>query len=220
MLQSGPGPWLTIVGVSGNVRHEGLDRPVRPEVYVPYAQASVGSIVVLLRASGDPSALTAAVKAQVWTLDRDLPLDGVRPLTAALADAVGEPRLRMLLLNGFAAVALLLAALGIYGVTAYSVARRTRDIGVRLALGARRSDVLRFVLAEGLRPTLWGGAVGLVAAFALTRALRRLLFGVTALDPLTYTIAAIVLVFAALLAAYVPARRAARIDPVIALRVE
>jgi len=220
MLQSGPGPWLTVVGVSGNVLHERLDRAARPEVSVPYSQAAVGSMIVLVRTRGDAAALTAGAKAQVWALNPDLPLDGVRPLAHALTDAVSEPRFRMWLLNGFAALALLMAALGIYAVTAYTVTRRTRDIGVRMALGAKRSDVLRLVLGDGLRPVLWGGVAGLAASFWLTRAIGRLLFGVTPVDPLTYTAAVSVLLAAAFLAAYLPARRASRIEPVIALRVE
>jgi putative ABC transport system permease protein len=222
MLRSGPGPWLTIVGVVGNVRHHELERPPQPEVYVPYAQSPVESMVMLLRTGtgGDPAARLPEVKAAIWALDRDLPFANAGPIDDLLFDASAQHRFRALVLGAFAALALGLAAIGIYGVMSYSVQRRNRDIGVRVALGAQSRDIFRLILGEGLILTVVGLAAGVAASLALSRMLAGLLFGVTATDPLTFAGAAAVLLLVAFLASYLPARRAARLDPLAVLRLE
>ncbi|MPZ19617.1 MAG: FtsX-like permease family protein [Luteitalea sp.] len=220
MLRNGPGPWLTIVGVVGNVQHHELAQPPQPEVYVPYAQASVESMVVLLRTGADPAALLPEAKAAIWALDRDMPLDGAGLLSDLLFDASAQQRFRALVLSAFAVLALGLATIGIYGVMSYSVARRNRDIGVRVALGAQSRDILHMILREGLALTAIGLVAGVAASLALSQMLAGLLFGVTATDPLTFAGAAAVLTVVALVASYVPARRAARLDPIAVLRLE
>jgi len=220
MLRSGPGPWLTVVGVVGDLRYHGLDQPVADEIYVPYSQAPVESMVVLARAAGDARAAVTAIKAQIWAIDRDLPLDGAGPMADAVDASVAGPRFRMLLLNGFAALALLLAAIGVYGVIAYSVSQRTRDIGVRLALGAQGRDVVRMIVLEGLRFAAWGVAAGLATAVVLGRLLSGLLFGVEPTDPVTFAAVTALLVATVVVACYVPARRATRVDPIEVLRAE
>ncbi|MDE3156208.1 MAG: ABC transporter permease [Acidobacteriota bacterium] len=219
-LLSGAGPWLTVVGVIGNVRHHGLDTPVSPEIYVPYAQAPVESMTVVMQTRTDPEQLLGAVRARVWAVDPDQPVPALDTLAGVVSDSVATPRFRTLLVATFAGLALLLAALGIYGVVSYSVSRRTRDIGVRIALGAGRPAIVRMVVGEGLALALAGVAVGLCLALAATRVLASLLFDVTATDPLTYAAVAAVLVGVAGLASYLPARRAMRIDPIEALRAE
>lgn len=220
MLRSGPGPWLTIVGVVGNVQHHELAQPPQPEVYVPYAQAPVESMVMLLRTGADPAELLPEAKAAIWALDRDIPLDGAGLLSDLLFDASAQQRFRALVLTAFAVLALGLAAIGIYGLMSYSVARRNRDIGVRVALGAQSRDILRMILVEGLALTAVGLVVGVAASLALSQMLAGLLFGVTATDPLTFAGAVAVLTLVALVASYVPARRAARLDPIVVLRLE
>jgi putative ABC transport system permease protein len=220
MLRSGPGPWLTIVGVVGSVQHHQLDQAPQPEVYVPYAQASVERMFVLIRTGAEADTLLPAAKAAIWSLDRNVPLDGAGPLGRLLFEAAAQPRFRALVFSAFAALALGLAAIGIYGVISYSVARRLRDIGVRVALGAQSRDIVRMILTEGLALTALGLAAGLVASLVLSRLLAGLLFGVSATDPLTFTGASAVLLIVAATASYIPARRAARLDPVAALRLE
>ena len=220
MLRSGPGPWLTVVGVTGDVRHHGLGEPSQPEVYVPYAQASVETMVMILRTSGDAAALAEPARRAIWRLDPNLPLDDAGTVESLLDASVAEPRFRALVLNGFALLALVLAAVGIYGLISHSVEQRTRETGVRIALGARPRDVLGRVVAEGLTYTVLGAAVGLVGAWALGRVISGFLFGVDQLDPLTFSGVAALMILVAALASYVPARRAARVDPVEALRGE
>jgi putative ABC transport system permease protein len=218
MLRSGPGPWLTIVGVAGDVRHHGLDRAAEPEIYVPYAQAPVESMTVLLRTTEDPEQLVAAAREAVWSLDRQLPLDGTAPVTEIVRGSVVDQRVRALVLNGFAWVALVLAAIGIYGVVSYSVAQRTRDIGVRMALGAQRSSVLRTFVGEGLLFSTLGVFIGLAGAWLLRRSLAGFLFGVEPTDPATLVGVSALLVLVAVIVSYLPARRAAAVDPVRVLR--
>lgn len=220
MLRSGPGPWLTVVGVVGDVHHHGLDQPVADEIYAPYSQAPVESMVVLARVTGDARAVVPAIKEQIWAIDRDLPLDSAGLMADVVDASVAEPRFRMLLLNGFAVLALLLAAIGIYGVVAYSVSQRTRDIGVRIALGAQRHDVVRMIVLEGLRFAAWGVATGLAAAVLLGRLLSGLLFGVEPTDPMTLAAVTALLVATVTIASYIPARRATRVNPVVALRTD
>ena len=213
-------PWLAIVGVVGDVRHRGLDMDPNPEFYVPYEQASVQGMVLVARTDGDPRPLVEGVRTQLRALDREEPISGPTTLDEVLSQSVAQPRSRTLVFAAFAALALLLAAVGVYGVVSYAVSRMTRDIGVRVALGAGAADIVRMVVARGLRPVVAGLALGLVGALALSRMLTTLLFVVTPTDPLTYAAVASTLLAVAAIAAYVPARRAARVNPIVALRTE
>jgi putative ABC transport system permease protein len=224
-LKQGPdrpdNPFMEIVGVVGDVRYEGLDAKVQPAYYLPFAQNGWGDMSLLVRSSAtDPAALVPAVRGELRALDPELPLAGVRTMDELLTRSVAEPRFRTLLLAVFACAALLLAAVGIYGVMSYTVAQRTHEIGIRMALGAQGRDVLRLVVGQGVRLTLVGVLLGLAGALLLTRVLTGLLFGVSATDPLTLVCVPLLLSLAALLACYVPARRASKIDPLVALRYE
>ena len=209
-----------IIGIVADMRQYGLDSEPYPTTFLPYHQHPLDAVSVLVRSSAEPEAVQAAARAQMRSLDPNLPLYEMTTMEQALADSVAQPRFYMLLLGGFAGVALLLAALGIYGVVSYTVSQRTRELGIRIALGATRQKVVSLVLTRGLVLTVVGVGVGLVAAFWMTRVLASLLFGVDALDPVTYAGVAIVLVGVAALASWIPARRAARVDPVIAMRAE
>jgi ABC-type antimicrobial peptide transport system permease subunit len=219
MLLNGPGPWLRVVGVVGDVRHHGLDQPAQPEVYVPYAQAPVESMEFLAQTQGDPLQLAQPMRQALQRLDPLLPVRQDTP-TGLLHKSIAEPRLRALLFNGFGLAALLLSALGIYGVVAYAVERRTREIGVRVALGATRADVLGLVMRNGMRTVIGGAGAGLVATALATRALRGLLLGVPALDPLTFVGVTGLLFLVAVFAILAPALRAMRLDPTVALRID
>lgn len=207
-----------IVGVVGNVRQYGLDQEVRPELYVSHAQFPADAMTVVLRTAGEPSALAGAIRREVRQLDPNLPIEEFTTLGEVVSGSVAQPRFYMALLTLFAAVALLLAAIGIFGVMSYSVAQRTREIGVRMALGARAEDVLRLVVRRALWLALGGLALGLLGALALSRILRSLLYDVGTTDPLTFTVVPLVLMSVAALASYLPARRATRVDPMTALR--
>jgi putative ABC transport system permease protein len=220
-------PWLSIVGVVGDVRHRGVHLAAQPEMYFPRAQqsyvAALGvwrSMTLVVRAQLEPASLSSAVKNAVRALDPQLPVARIATMEQVLSASVAQPRLTMLLLVIFAALALLLAAVGLYGVMSYTVTQRRQEIGIRLALGASRGAVLKLVVGRGMRLALSGVAVGLIAAFALTRWMKSLLFGVSATDPVTLIGVATLLTSVALLAAYLPARRAARVDPLVALRGE
>jgi putative ABC transport system permease protein len=211
---------VQIVGVVGAVRHRGLaDRP-RPELYVPYRQLQYGSMTLVVRTAGDPAAVAAALKDQVYALDPGQPLTALATMNTLLADSVAGRRSQMLLLGAFAALALALAAVGIYGVVSHAVGQRTREIGIRIALGARAWDVLRLVLHDGLGLVSLGLGLGLAAALGLAGALDDLLFDVSPRDPLTLAAVAALLLGVALAACGLPARRASRVDPVRALRYE
>jgi predicted permease len=211
--------WREIVGVVGDVRHFGVTEPVEPELYVPFRQDPMALVGLVVRTtSGAP--LGEAMRQAVWSVDRDQPVVFVMSLEDLAADSVTMRRVSALLLGGLSAVALLLAALGIYGVMAHSVAQRTHEIGVRMAVGAHARDVLSLVLREGGRLAGLGAALGLAAALALTRLLESLLFGVSPTDPASFAAVIAFLFACALLGCWLPARRAARIDPVIALRYE
>jgi predicted permease len=210
----------TIVGIAADVKQRGLNRAAESEIYYPQSLAALGEMDVIVRAEGDPAALVPAIRAQIAQIDPDQPATKVRTLEQVIERASGPQRLLAQLLSAFAAAALLLAALGIYGVVSYAVSRREREIGVRLALGAQTGDVLRMMLGEGLRLSLIGVACGIAAALALARLLASFLYGVSATDPLTYLMVAIALSVVATLASLLPARRATRVDPAISLRAE
>jgi predicted permease len=208
----------TIVGVVGDVKYGSLDAETPPEIYLPYAQQIVDEFTIAVRTSGDPLALAPALRRNVAAIDRELPVADIAPMTAVVGASVAERRFTMLLLTTFAVVAATLAAIGIYGVLAYLVGQRTQEIGVRLAIGATPGNVVTLFVREGAALTLAGVACGLAGALAVTRALSTLLFGVTTTDPATFAAVAAALALVALLASYVPARRAARVDPMTALR--
>jgi putative ABC transport system permease protein len=210
----------TIVAVVGDVRGRSLDATAAPEVYVPYAQHQVDSLTIAVRTAGDPMAFVPMARADLASLDRELPLAGVRTMDEVIGRSIAERRFTMLLLASFASVAVLLAAIGVYGVLAYLVSQRTQEIGVRLAIGATPADVVRLFVREGAGLTLIGVAAGLAGAVAVTRALSTLLFGVTTTDPITFAGVAGTLGIVALLATYLPARRAAKVDPMAALRAD
>jgi predicted permease len=212
--------WRTIVGVVGDVQYRDPAVPLQPTIYTPFAQTPFMWLYAVVRTAGDPQSVMRAIPTAVSSADPALTAANVRPMAEIVASAVAEPRLNMQLVAGFAALALVLAAVGIYGVIAYSVAQRTQEIGIRMALGAAASDVLRLVLREGLVLAATGVAVGLVGSMFLTRLMRSLLFGVSEKDPIAFASGALLLVVVALLASYIPAARALRVNPITALRVE
>jgi predicted permease len=221
--RGGPGaevPWMTIVGIVGNIKSDGFDQPAQPHLYHPIFQNPTYAMAIYLRTDVAPSALTQSLREQVRALDRDLPVFGERTMTQVAAESVSRRRFAMEVVGLFGILALLLAAVGIYGVMAYAVTQRTREIGIRVALGASRSAILRWVLKQGMVLTIAGIVVGLVGALALTRLLRSLLFGIGPADIVTYGVLAILLTVVALIACYVPARRATKVDPLVALRYE
>ncbi|MFL6207331.1 MAG: ABC transporter permease [Pyrinomonadaceae bacterium] len=210
-----------IIGVVGDVKHSGLDAEAEAEYYLPYQQSTLPFMTLVVRGTNDkPSALATDARAAVAQLDKDLPLTDIKPMSDWLAASVAPRRFNMLLLGGFALLALCLATVGIYGVMAYAVAQRTHEIGIRIALGAQARDVLRLVVGQGMLLTLIGLGVGLAGAFALTRVLATLLFNVKPTDPLVFAGVTLLLALVALVACYIPARRATRVDPMIALRQE
>jgi putative ABC transport system permease protein len=216
-------PWKTIVGVVRSVRNQRLDISSLPQAYFPVLQEAdaMYNLSFAVRASvGEPSALTQSVRSVVLAVDRNQPIFDVKPLRQIVADSIALRRLALLLLSVFATVALALAAAGIYSVMAYAVEQRTHEIGVRMALGARGSDVLRLVVRQGLKLALCGVTLGLAVALALTRLMEALLFGVSATDPLTFAGIALLLLVVAIVACWIPARRATKVDPMIALRCE
>jgi ABC-type antimicrobial peptide transport system permease subunit len=210
----------TVVGVVTDVRDFGGAAPVMPTVYLAHAQFPVSFVTVAVRAGNAAPGLMEALRAIVVDLDPNLPIFRVRTMDQLSADAVAQPRVYLLLLSLFAAVAVLLAALGIYGVLMHAVAQRTREIGIRLALGARRGEVIRLVVRQALGVAAAGLAMGLLAAAGATRLMTGLLFQVAPTDGLTYTTVALTLLAVAIVASYLPARRASRIDPVKALKYE
>lgn len=212
--------WREIVGVVGNVKHKGLEAEEKPEVYFPYQQLPKNFMSVVVRTSSDPVSMIPAVRSQVFTIDKDQPAFDIMTMDQRLAKSVATSRFVMLLLGTFSVLALGLAALGLYGAMAYLVSQRTPEIGLRMALGARRIDVFKLVIGKGMRLVLIGMAIGLVASLALTRVMGSLLFEVTPTDALTFVIVSGVLLTVALLACYIPARRATNVDPLTSLRYE
>ncbi|HWS87821.1 MAG TPA: ABC transporter permease [Pyrinomonadaceae bacterium] len=213
-------PWVEIVGVVGDVRHRGLDVDTRPEMFFPQTQTPSRRMTLVVRAAGDPHALAAPLRERVRSIDQDQPVGNVRTMEEWVSESVASQRFTAALLGVFAAAAAGLAALGLYGVVSYSVAQRTHEIGLRVALGAQPRDVLRLVIGQGMALTLVGVAVGVAAALALTRVISGLLFGVGATDPGVFVAVPLLLAAVALLACYLPARRATKVDPMVALRYE
>jgi putative ABC transport system permease protein len=215
-------PWYTIIGVVGDVKQVSLAVDQPDAVYIPTTQSwsveNTQSLVV--RARADAADLTPAIKQAIWSVDKDQPIVRIATMDSLLAASAGERRFALILFETFGLVALVLAAIGIYGVLAGSVAERTREIGLRLALGAQTSDILHLILRQGLILALSGVGFGLFAAWAMTRLLTSLLYGVTPTDPLTFGSVALLLVTVALVACFIPARRAAKVDPLVALRYE
>jgi putative ABC transport system permease protein len=209
-----------IVGVVGNISDGALSDPKQPEMYVPYAQYAPGTMNIVVRGAANPMNLAAALRDRVSAVDKDETLSGVRSMDDVLDASVSQPRFTSQLLALFAALALVLAVVGLYGLMAYSVTQRRNEIGIRMALGARREDILRFVLRQGSMLALTGIGLGLIASAFITRALSSLLFAVGPTDPQTFLAVALLLLSVALAACYVPAWRAMRVDPMTALRYE
>lgn len=203
-----------------DVHHASLSTESGAEVYVSQVQTAWSSLALVVRTSHDPESLTAAIRREVGAIDKELPVYNFKTMEQRLSSSYVQPRFQTLLLGIFAGVALLLTAIGLYGVLAYSVTRRTHEIGIRMALGARSSDVLKLIVRNGLGLTLLGVAIGLGGAFVVTRLISSLLFGVTPTDTLTFATVSVVLIGVALLACYLPARRATKVDPLVALRYE
>jgi len=212
--------WQEIVGVVGNVKQYGLQEDMLPTIFVPQAQRPEPAMAVVVRSSLRPDQLVPEIRRQVAALDRNRPLIQVRTMDQVIADSVADRRLPMLILGAFAVAALLLGAIGVYGIVGYSVAQRTQEFGIRMALGARRRDVVRMVLGQGLRLALFGLLIGLAGSLAVARLIAGLLFGITPADPGTLVATSLLILGVALLACYIPARRAARVDPMVALRYE
>jgi len=216
-------PWLTITGIVADVREFDPVTAPRPTMYFPIAQFAEPAGILrdwVVRTDDNPQAIAANLRGAVWDVDKDLPVTRIRTMDEVRSMSVASPRLNLLLFGLFAALALVLATIGIYGVTAYSVAQRTREIGIRVALGARSNDVLRLVIGQGARLALIGVVLGMIGAFALTRLMASMIYGVSAVDPLTFFAVAFLLAVVALTACYIPARRAMRVDPLVALRYE
>jgi putative ABC transport system permease protein len=209
-----------IIGVVGDVRQMGLDTPAEPTVYWPHPELVLSEMTIVLRTEKDPLALVAAVRNELRQLDPEQPMAAISTMDELLAGSVSRSRFTMLVLGVFAALALVLACVGIYGVIAFSVLQRTQEFGIRMALGANQRDVLRLVLGQGTRLTLLGVGLGIIAALAVTRLMAALLFGISATDAFTFTAVALLLALVALGACYIPARRATRVDPIVALRYE
>ena len=214
--------WITIVGVAGDVKHFGLDLPEQPALYSPYTQISPWKrwMTFVARTQSEPQAMAQTVKQQIWKVDSQLPVTKVKTMNDVSAASFAARRFNMLLLAIFAGLALALGAVGIYGVMSYAVTQRTQEIGIRMALGARAADVLKLIIKNGLALVLIGVVIGVAGAFVLTRLLTTLLFGVSPTDKPTFIAVSVILTFVALAACYLPARRATKVDPLVALRYE
>jgi putative ABC transport system permease protein len=220
---TGPPQWMTVIGVVADVKHSGLNQPTDPAVYTPFSQNDErwrSFMTIAIRTRGASSGLVEEVKKQIWSMDSQIPVSDVHAMDELIAVSLAQQRFNMLLLGLFAALALVLAAVGIYGAMAYAVNQRTHEIGIRTALGAQRRDVLRLVMRDGAKIALFGIASGIAGALALTRLMASLLFEVKPTDPATFASVAILLALVALAACYIPARRAMRVDPMVALRYE
>jgi putative ABC transport system permease protein len=212
-------PWMQVVGVIADVKHD-LTIPVEPEYYLPHAQDPWNAMVLIAKTSVDPASLAGALRQQVWSIDKDQPVFDVKTMQEVRAGSVALYSLSSIMLGIFAAVALVLAAIGIYGVMAFAVTQRTQEIGIRMALGARTADVLKLVVKHGMKLALLGIVIGLAGSWALTRFIAKLLVGVQPTDLLTFSVVSLCLLVAAFIACYLPARRATKVDPLVALRYE
>jgi putative ABC transport system permease protein len=213
-------PWRTIIGIVKDIRNEGLDAEPYPQMYSPYAQTPRRSMTLVARAKSDPSGLAPLVRNELAALDKDQPLFNVRTMEQVMANSIARQRFNMLLIAIFAVVGFLLASVGIYGVMSYMVTQRTHEIGIRVALGAQTRDILKMVIGQGMMLALIGVGIGLGAALLMTRVMASLLYGVSATDPLTFLGVTVLLSVVAFLACFIPARRASRVDPMVALRYE
>jgi putative ABC transport system permease protein len=211
---------MTIVGVVGDVRNFGPEDEPRPEFYYSYFQNRLPIMVMAIRTSAEPAGLIPAIRREIWSEDNDLPLANISTLEQLLSKTTAQRRFNLLLLGLFSGLALVLAVVGIYAVVSYAVTQRTHEIGVRLALGAQQGDVRKLVIRQGMIPVVAGIAIGLSGALALTRLMKSLLFGVSATDPLTFVGLSLLLIVVALMACWIPARRATKVDPLLALRYE
>ena len=220
---TGPPRWMTVIGVAGDVKHSGLNQPTDPAVYTPFSQSDEAwkrFMTLAIRARNAPPGLVEEVKKQIWSVDGQIPVGDVRAMDELIAVSLAQQRFNMFLLGLFASLALILAAVGIYGTMSYSASQRTHEIGIRTALGAQRRDVLRLVMNDGAKIALFGIAIGIAGALALTRLMASLLFEVKPTDPATFAAVATLLALVTLAACYIPARRAMRVDPMVALRYE
>jgi len=213
-------PWATVVGVVGDIRHDAIETAGVPHIYFSIYQFSSRTLGLVVRSRADPAGLGESLRREIQAVDPNLPVFGIRTLSSLVAAALTPHRFSAQLMGGFAALALLLAAIGIYGVLAYFVGQRVREIGVRMALGATAAEVVGLVLLQGMYPILAGTAIGIAGSFACSRLLEELLYGVSASDPLVYAAVPAFLLASALLASYIPAWQATRIDPIIALRCD
>jgi putative ABC transport system permease protein len=219
-LDFAPDSWVTIVGIVGDTKPKSLDSEPVAEYYMPFAQQPEPAMSLLVRTVGEPAGIAAAIRSAVLALDKDQPVYSIKTLDGVISESVAKPRFRTMVLGIFATLALILAAVGIYGVMSYTVIRSTHEIGIRLALGAQVEDVLKLVLRNGMTLAVIGVAIGLAGAFALTRLMSNLLFGITATDVVTFSGVSVGLLVVAFLASYIPARRATKVDPLVALRYE
>ena len=219
-IREDPPTPCVVVGVVGDVRHNRLDAESKPEIYLSYLQKPNDFMEIVVRTAADPSSMVGTLRREIAAVDKDQPIHNVKTMDQILAESVSQPNFNVLLLGVFAAVAVLLAAVGIYGVISFVVTQRTREVGIRIALGARRGDVMKLVMKQGMALAFGGVAIGLAASFALTRLLEGLLFGVGASDPSTFIAITLFLMLVAAVACYLPARRAAHVDPLTALRHE
>jgi ABC-type antimicrobial peptide transport system permease subunit len=212
--------WVTIVGVVADTKMYGLANPARLEVYVPFRQAAPNGMVLLVKSGQEASALVSAVRGIVASIDKEQPIFRIATMQEVVNASVSTRRITLILLGLFSGLALVLAGIGIYGVISYSVAQRAREIGIRMALGAQQGDVLRMVLAQGGKISAAGIVIGSAVSFGLTRLMANLLYSVSAVDPATFVVVALMLALIAMVASYIPARRTLRVDPLIALRHE
>jgi putative ABC transport system permease protein len=219
-IREGDGPWSTIIGVVGHIRHTGLADESDPQVYWNYTQRVQDRMALVVKTRGEPGALTQSIAAAIRELDPEQPIYDVRTLAAVIDRSLGQRWFQMMLLGVFATISLLLASIGTYGVIAFGVGQRLREFGVRIALGARRPDVIGMVLKRGGMLFALGAAAGLILALVTVRVLSTLVYGVTPRDTASFVAATLVLFAVSMAACYVPARRAARVDPSVALRSE
>jgi putative ABC transport system permease protein len=219
-VTQGPEKFREIVGIVGDVKQYGPAQPSTLQTYEPFLQMPFSGISLVIRTEGDPTSLTNAIRREILSIDKEQPVSRTRTLDQIISGSVAQQRFTMLLLGVFATVALVLAAVGLYGVMSYAVNQRTHEIGIRMALGANTGNVLRLVVGHGMLLALIGVGIGLVGAFALTRLMSGLVFGVSTTDPLTFVGISVLLAGVTLGACFVPARRAMRVDPMVALRYE